>query len=72
MLWERRYEKDAVRKTLWDRREKDVPSTDSNLISYVFQFSTAFKVAEDLIRFTDLLVLVTVDSYLESVVFLTI
>ena len=39
------------------RCEKDVPSTNSNLISYVFHFSTAVKVAEDLISFTDLLVL---------------
>ena len=52
-LWERRYKKDVVRKT-WDRREKDVPSTDSNLIFYVFQFSTAVKVAEDLISLSQM------------------
>ena len=58
-LEERRCEKDVVRNTLWERRcEKDVFSTDSSLISYVFQWPTAVKVAEDLdlISFTDLLV----------------
>ena len=48
---ERRYESYEKR-----RCEKVVPSTDSNLISYVFHFSTAVKVAEDLISFTHLLV----------------
>ena len=61
----KRCEKDVVRKTSRERRrEKDVPSTDSNLISFVFQFSTAVKVAEDLISFTDLLVIVILRSFM--------
>ena len=53
MLWVRRCEEDVIKR----RCEKDIPSTDSNLISFVFQLSNDSKVAEDLISFTDLLVI---------------
>ena len=57
MFWGQRICKENVVRTLEESRcEKNVSSTDSNLISYVFQFSTAVQVAEDLISFTDLLV----------------
>ena len=52
-----------MRNTFCERRcEKDDPSTDSNLISYVhgfsFQFSTVVEVAADLISFIYLLVVI--------------
>ena len=42
--------------------EKDVLSTDFDLIFYVIQLSTAVKEAEDLISLTDLLVLLQITS----------